>query len=240
MAHLIDGPNGELAGRLFDARRAKGLTQGELADLVGIDKRNISQYENGHAHPRGETLRKLSKHLNVDVSVLLTGMHEESLKFLREHNRQARASVERIPKCSMTFIEDWESLSGNPVAGPPYKEGTSNPAEYVPILGCFGDNFKATRFPGFYPDNLSHPAGAILIIDAGRNDPSDVKNGDLVIFKQHGRENSPGLRRFVREPGTTVASLYPVDASSGGSVLSFDPDEYQIIGVVLSQTVIFS
>ncbi|MHB0817210.1 helix-turn-helix domain-containing protein [Stutzerimonas stutzeri] len=240
MAHLIDGPNSELAGRLFDARRAKGLTQGELADLVGIDKRNISQYENGHAHPRGETLRKLSKHLNVEVSVLLTGMHEDSRSFLRERNKEARASVELVPKSSMTFIEDWETLSGDRFAGRRYKEGTSNPADYVPVLVCFGDNFKATRFLGFYPDNPSHPAGAILIFDAGRNDPSDAKNGDLVIFRQHGRENSPGLRRFVREPGTTVASLYPVDASSGGSVLSFDPDEYQIIGVVLSQVVVFS
>ena len=239
VVHVIDGPNSDLAIRLLDARRAKGLTQAELADLVGIDKRNISQYENGRAHPRGDTLRKLSKHLEVETSVLLTGMHEESRQYLREKNKQAIASVDPKLQPSMVLIEDWQTLLTDQFPPPPYREGKSNPADYVPVLKSFFDRYRATRFPGFYPNNPSHPAGAVLIFDALRNDPSDAKNGDLVIFRLLGHENSPGLRRFVREPGTAAESLHPVDSSSVDSVLIFDPDEYELVGVVLSQIVTF-
>lgn len=47
-----------------EARKAKGLSQSQLAAMAGIDASNISKYENRdhvqHGRPRAETLRALN------------------------------------------------------------------------------------------------------------------------------------------------------------------------------------
>lgn len=52
-------------------RRERDWTQADLAERIGIDKRNISRYESGHAEPRKSTLLKLAEVLEVDVPQLL-------------------------------------------------------------------------------------------------------------------------------------------------------------------------
>ncbi|MBF4337862.1 helix-turn-helix domain-containing protein, partial [Vibrio anguillarum] len=50
--NIIDGPNQDFALRLCDLRRKAGVTQEELANSIGTDKRSISTYENGRTFPR--------------------------------------------------------------------------------------------------------------------------------------------------------------------------------------------
>jgi transcriptional regulator with XRE-family HTH domain len=57
--------------RLFDTRKARGLTQSELGKLVGLSKRMIAYYEANTSGPPVEVLRKLSEVLNVTSSYLL-------------------------------------------------------------------------------------------------------------------------------------------------------------------------
>jgi len=53
------------------SRIKKGLSQSDLAELVGVQTYSISRYETGYQYPSIETLLKLSEVLNVSVDHLL-------------------------------------------------------------------------------------------------------------------------------------------------------------------------
>jgi transcriptional regulator with XRE-family HTH domain len=54
-----------LGEKIVDARRSKGMTQAELAELTGVSRASISLYESGNGHPSYKVLGKLSKALGV-------------------------------------------------------------------------------------------------------------------------------------------------------------------------------
>lgn len=65
------GMTGFVAGRLRQAREARGLTLVALADLVGVSSAAISQYEKGQHTPRPETFDLITKRLNLPASFFL-------------------------------------------------------------------------------------------------------------------------------------------------------------------------
>lgn len=52
-------------------RKEKGLTQQEVADIVGITATGVSYWESGNAVPNTETLNKLANYFGVTVNYLL-------------------------------------------------------------------------------------------------------------------------------------------------------------------------
>lgn len=60
-------------GRLKKIREARGLTQRDLSDRVGIEFVQISRYERGQYLPNAETLASLAQVLDVDLNFLLLG-----------------------------------------------------------------------------------------------------------------------------------------------------------------------
>jgi len=50
------------------ARRRADLTQGELADLVGMSRVSISNIERGHSEPKTDTTEKLFEVLDIGIS----------------------------------------------------------------------------------------------------------------------------------------------------------------------------
>lgn len=56
---------GFVAGRLEQARRARGLSATDLADLVGVSLQSISKYENGHQVPRFDTADVIAGQLRM-------------------------------------------------------------------------------------------------------------------------------------------------------------------------------
>lgn len=65
------GMTGFVAGRLRQAREARGLSLVALADLVGVSSAAISQYEKGQHLPRPETFELLAKQLNLPRTYFL-------------------------------------------------------------------------------------------------------------------------------------------------------------------------
>jgi transcriptional regulator with XRE-family HTH domain len=68
----------EMVLRGFGARLAyfrleRGLTQPQLASLVGIGESEVSRYENGHHLPRLEGLVRLAIALEVSLDRLVMG-----------------------------------------------------------------------------------------------------------------------------------------------------------------------
>ena len=57
--------------RLSDIRQAKGLTQKELADKLGMSYSYLSKLESGKVNVSLATLRKLAKALKVRVADLV-------------------------------------------------------------------------------------------------------------------------------------------------------------------------
>jgi transcriptional regulator with XRE-family HTH domain len=67
----MDVPKTSLGTRLKTLRLEKDWSQGELAEQVGADGRQISRYENGHITPSADVLVKLAQVLDCSVDHLL-------------------------------------------------------------------------------------------------------------------------------------------------------------------------
>lgn len=61
----------ELSEKLKQARKQKGLTQGQLAQKIGADIQRISKYERAVLIPTTEIMVKLSNALDVSLDYLL-------------------------------------------------------------------------------------------------------------------------------------------------------------------------
>ena len=57
--------------KLRAARLAAGLTQGQLAEKVGCQQRDISRWENGQREPMANTLKKLALALECSMDELV-------------------------------------------------------------------------------------------------------------------------------------------------------------------------
>jgi len=63
----------KFAEKLSNARKKAGLTQEELALLIGLSRKAVNNYEIGKTYPRTrEAYKKLADALKLDVNYLLT------------------------------------------------------------------------------------------------------------------------------------------------------------------------
>lgn len=60
-----------LGEKIRSARRRQGMTQGQLAERVGIAKPTLSNYENGNRLPDVKIISRLIEVLNIDSDYLL-------------------------------------------------------------------------------------------------------------------------------------------------------------------------
>lgn len=76
--HNMPEPTREqIAGRIRIAREAAGLSQGQVAKLMGVHRPTISEIEAGRRRVSGEELAKFSELYGVSVD-WLTGVMQES------------------------------------------------------------------------------------------------------------------------------------------------------------------
>ena len=62
----------DILGKIISkARKDKGLTQEELAELSKVNLRTIQRIENSKSEPRGKTLSLISEALEIDIEKLL-------------------------------------------------------------------------------------------------------------------------------------------------------------------------
>ena len=72
MSRQLSKPRPRQGARLAGLRRAAGLSQAELAELVGETQRNIAYWEQAEKPPRSDVIPKLADVLGVSVEVLLS------------------------------------------------------------------------------------------------------------------------------------------------------------------------
>ena len=79
----------DLGQRIQKLRKDKKITQEQLAEMVGIDPKNISRIEKGNNYPTAANLTSIAKALHVDIyelfvfnSIPLEQMKEEIINSL--------------------------------------------------------------------------------------------------------------------------------------------------------------
>ena len=70
----------DFADRLKGLRKRKGISQGELADLIEVHFTQVSRYERGETKPNAEAMAKLAKALDTTVDFLMNGTADDVVK----------------------------------------------------------------------------------------------------------------------------------------------------------------
>lgn len=63
--------------RLYEMRKAKGLTQKQVADFAGADQSNISNYEKGLYRPKYDIASKLAELFGCSIREIMDGCTPE-------------------------------------------------------------------------------------------------------------------------------------------------------------------
>lgn len=69
-----------LGERIRNARKAKNLTQKQLAELIGAKHNSISDWENNKNKPDADTLELLMGALDIDANTLLGWNNHDQIK----------------------------------------------------------------------------------------------------------------------------------------------------------------
>lgn len=97
----------ELRKRIRERRKFLGMTQEELADKINISTMSIRRYESGERLPKHETVEKIAKALQCDISELISPKEErqliiqnviDSLEDLCDKNEKAQQEAEEAVK----------------------------------------------------------------------------------------------------------------------------------------------
>ena len=98
--------------RLFAARKARGCTQQELADALGVTKRTIAYYEGNTDGPTIRMLLKIAQVLNVTASYLLGESTQKSIELDIPNNlkRPVTQLKQLPPKDQKTIIRTIEAM----------------------------------------------------------------------------------------------------------------------------------
>jgi transcriptional regulator with XRE-family HTH domain len=76
----------EFHEKLQDLRKAKGLTQEELAQTLFVSRTAISKWESGRGYPNIDSLKAIAKFFCVTIDELLSG--EEALTIAEEDHKK--------------------------------------------------------------------------------------------------------------------------------------------------------
>ena len=71
MADYRTSPRRTNTSPIARLRIERGLTQAQLAELVGVHKNIVYAWESGNFYPRGENLLKIADALNCDAKELI-------------------------------------------------------------------------------------------------------------------------------------------------------------------------
>lgn len=88
--------NETIGNRIAKFRKAKGMTQEDLANQLGVSSQAVSKWENDASCPDISLLPQLSKVLGVTTDELLTGKNDEVKMVPAEHRKPLEQLTMRI------------------------------------------------------------------------------------------------------------------------------------------------
>ena len=78
------------AERIQKLRKARGISQEELAEQLGVSRQAVGKYESGQSTPDIEKIILLSEFFGVTTDYLLKGIEPESVQGDQVPNRRQR------------------------------------------------------------------------------------------------------------------------------------------------------
>lgn len=87
----------EIGAKIRRIRKQKGLTQEQLAEIMNISSRNLSNIELGLSFPKPETLETFLKALNISTQTLFSN---DSIKSNEELLAEINQLINAIPNDS--------------------------------------------------------------------------------------------------------------------------------------------
>ena len=97
----------ELYEKLYELRRASGMSQEELAEKLGVSRQAVSKWESGATQPELPKLIELSKIYQVSVDALLSLEHakeqQDSSPAAPAAEGAAQDAAERSPAAKPDF-----------------------------------------------------------------------------------------------------------------------------------------
>ena len=82
--------------RIKELRKEHSYTQEKLAELIGIDTRNLIKIENGQTFPRANTLDKMSEVFNINPSEMFCTEHLNDAEVLKNKIIKKLESDEKL------------------------------------------------------------------------------------------------------------------------------------------------
>lgn len=90
--------------RIKELRLAVGKSQAELADVIGVNKQAISQYERGVRYPKRENMEALADYFNVTIDYL-TGKTDVTPILMTPEERKLLEDYRRLDEDKRRLLE---------------------------------------------------------------------------------------------------------------------------------------
>lgn len=178
-----------IGNRIKEARNNLGYTQEKLAELLGVTKGAVANYENETSHPKEPIMYKLIETLNVDANYLF----QDCVKLPKEVNDVTLAEYKHIKKYRsldphgrdmvdtvlQKEVERMESLKKEPASNP-----TAHIYPYLGKIACAGTGFYFDDIP---TDTIEAPyvEGADFIIGvSGESMEPDYHDGEKLYVRK--------------------------------------------------------
>lgn len=103
-----------LGARIREIRKARGLTQEQLAEMIDVEQKHVSRIESGKNYPTIDRLEKMAAALKVPLMGFFDFMHlqddDESAvdleKMLLELDRDSRKIAYRLIRATIKALKD--------------------------------------------------------------------------------------------------------------------------------------
>jgi len=103
-----------LGARIREIRKARGLTQEQLAEMIDVEQKHVSRIESGKNYPTIDRLEKMAAALKVPLMGFFDFMHlqddDESAvdleKMLLELDRDSRKIAYRLIRATIKVLKD--------------------------------------------------------------------------------------------------------------------------------------
>lgn len=97
-----------LSTRLTEKRKAKGLSQTELATLAKVHYTNIGRYERGEANPSTDILNRIAKALEVSPDFLMNGtFQDKSAEAISDEELLSQfRKIEKLPSDKKKIVKE--------------------------------------------------------------------------------------------------------------------------------------
>lgn len=87
--------------RIKELRNKKGITQYQLAELVGIDPKHMSHIETGRSFPKADLIEKFANALNIEYQEFFQTEHLNSKDFII---KKITTIINALPEKEVQFI----------------------------------------------------------------------------------------------------------------------------------------